>query len=80
MKAIALYSIIFFFVFLILLLINWIASLSDRLTQIEKSGFSLTDWKILYNICNKKKWSKTSLILKMYWEQETSFKEYLLKK
>lgn len=42
--------------------------------------FTLQDGLILYEICNKKWWSKEKKIFEVYQDKETPFKEFLLAK
>ena len=42
--------------------------------------FTLEDWIILYDFCEKKPWPKLSTIVRVYWDKQTDFKNYLLEK
>ncbi len=44
------------------------------------SRFTLEDWMILYDFCEQKPWPKLSQIVRVYWEKQTDFKNYLLEK
>lgn len=45
----------------------------------DQERLTYKDGVVLYNLCKKKTWSQTNFILKSYWEDETRFKDYLLK-
>jgi len=64
----------------ILVALNW--TLVIRLDEFKKTWprFTYQDWLILYEICNKKWWSKEKKIQMIYWETETDFKKFLLSK
>jgi len=71
------FEIIHFFITLMLLIV--ISSLFYVSYTIKDTRFTTKDWIVIYELCNKKSWYQTNNILKMYWSDETLFKNYLLK-
>ncbi len=66
--------------FCIILLLYLIFHQLNIVTKDKENNFTYKDWQVLYNLCKKKSWSQHNFVIKSYWEQETSFKNYLLKK
>lgn len=69
-------------VFLVFVMVMWLMFYNkyyDYVNTVKmQKSFTYKDWQVLYEICNKKSWSKTSFILKSYWSEDTDFKNFLL--
>jgi len=70
-----LYSIIFL---LIIINISTIIKVDNELLKGKR--FTYEDWVMLYNICNKKGGPKESLINRIYEDQKTDFRDFILGK
>lgn len=51
----------------------------SQIIKIQENQPTNKDLVMVYELCKKKTWSQTNFILKSYWEDETYFKNYLLK-
>lgn len=68
-----------FLIFVILIWFMFYWKYSEYVAEVKyKKGATYKDLQVLYEICQKKSWSKTKFILQSYWSEDTDFKKFLL--